>query len=87
MGLREYRKFKREEELKESETISFLMNKINELEKEVAELKEQKTIYVQPTGLTEDEKKKMKAIQDQKTKPEDFISMFTEDLQEFTPNV
>ena len=81
MGLKDYRKYKKEQELKESETISFLIKRIEKLEAEV-----QLLATGRPSGFTEDEKAKIKAIQDKKTKPEDFIQMFTGDLEEFNPN-
>ena len=85
MGLGDYRKYKREQELKNSETISLLIKRIEELEKEVALLKQ--ATEVPPVKIfTDAEKKAIKDIQDKKTKPEDFIEMFTGDLEEFNPN-
>lgn len=84
MGLKDYRKFKREQELKESETISFLLIEIGKLKEEVENLKAQ--LSAPAINITDDEKKKIKMAQDGKTKPEDFIKLFTTDLEEFNPN-
>lgn len=88
MGLRDYRKYKKEQELKDSETISLLLKRIDELEKKVAELEKRPMHYVSSgyEKLTEDEKKKVKMAQDGKTKPEDFIKLFTGEIEEFNPN-
>lgn len=83
MGMREYKKFKREQELKESETISLLIKEVEELKARVSSLE---AVLQAAPKLSEDEKKKIKVLQDKKTKPEDFISMFTGDLEEFNPN-
>lgn len=81
MGLSDYKKYKREKELKESETISFLIKRIEKLEQEVKLLS-----LGNQSGFSKDDEAKIKAIQDKKTKPEDFIKMFTGDLEDFNPN-
>lgn len=87
MGLRDYRKYKKEQELKGSETISLLLKRIDELEKKVAELEKRSTPSASSYDkLSEEEKKKIKAVQDGKTKPEDFIKLFTGNIEEFNPN-
>ena len=86
MGLKDYRKYKREQELKESETISLLFQAIEKLNMEVAQLKEERTVFVKANNLTDEEKKTIQQIQEAKGKPEDVIKLFTNDLQEFDPN-
>ena len=86
MGLKDYRKYKREQELKESETISLLFQAIEKLNMEVAQLKEERTVFVKANNLTEEEKKTIQRIQESKGKPEDVIKLFANDLQEFDPN-
>ena len=86
MGLKDYRKYKREQELKESETISLLFQEIERLNMEVAQLKEERTVFVKANNLTEEEKKTIQQIHEAKGKPEDVIKLFTNDLQEFDPN-
>ena len=92
MGLKDYRKFKREQELKDSETISFLVNEISTLNNEIRMLKgeiellKKQNQFVQAPVLDEKEKEKIKAMFDSKTKPEDFIKLFADDIEEFNPN-
>ncbi len=85
MGLRDYRKYKKELDLKNSETISFLTKRIEELENEVKELKSQRTTIVKTEKMSEKDKARLKALQE-KTSPQDFINLFTDDLEEFDPN-
>ena len=87
MGLSDYKKYKFEKQLKDSETISFLLKKIDELEKKVVELSTTEPKVARGyDSLSEDEKKKIRMAIEKKTKPEDFINLFTGDLQEFNPN-
>lgn len=83
MGLSDYRKYKKEQELKGSETISSLRNEIEQLKKEIAELK---SIYVAPKVFTKEEEDKIKKIQENVAKPREIIEMFATDLEEFNPN-
>ena len=90
MGLSDYRKYKREKELKESETVSFLMKRIDELEKRIADLENPDVEHVKVmssyNNLSDEEKTKIKMAVDKQTKPEDFVKMFTGGEQEFNPN-
>ena len=86
MGLRDYRKYKREQELKESGVISDLYTKIKELEEQIKDLKAQRYVKSGYDNLSEDDKKKIKMALDKQTKPEDFIGLFTGNIEEFNPN-
>ena len=83
MGLKEFRKWKKEKELQESETIVTLLKRIDDLEKRLKKLEGMEPL---PVHLTADEKTKMKMAQDKATKPQDFINLFTGNLEEFNPN-
>lgn len=88
MGLADYKKFKREQELKESDYIQSLNKKIEDLTSMVENLTKEvellKSKNVVP--LTKEEKEEVKKAQALKGKPEDFVELFTKDLQEFNPN-
>ncbi len=85
MGLSDYKKYKFDKQVQESELILSLLNRIESLEKKVEFLEGRLAAFEIPakTPLTEDEKKKLKMLQDEKTKPEDFIKLFTGDIEEF----
>lgn len=88
MGLKNYKQYRFEQKIKESETISKLQNKINELEAQVKTLLESQA---KPTptssydNLTEKEKKFIKEAAERSIKPEDVIKQFAGNLQEFDP--
>ena len=82
MGLRDYKRWKKEEELKTSETILSLEKRIAELELKLQQLETPVVV----NHISAEDKKKMKMAQDAATKPQDFINLFTGDLEEFNPN-
>lgn len=93
MGLADYKKYKFENQLKESEIISFLLNKVEELEKELLEVKkmipaehEDNKKISNYDNLSPEEKKAIKDIAERSVKPADFIKQFTGDLEEFDPH-
>lgn len=86
MGLSEFKKWKFEKKLKESELYASLVKEIESLKAEVAALKAREEAIPTPKKFTDSQMKTMKSEQDKKAKPEDFINLFTGNIQEFNPN-
>lgn len=86
MGLGDYKKYKFEKQLRESEVISFLLKKVEELENRLdsqPKVVEKKSSY---ESLSEEERKMIKDIADKSIKPEDVIKQFAGNLEEFNPH-
>lgn len=88
MGLRDYKKYKFEMKLKESEVISYLLDKVEFLEKKLAAYETTPNVAKRSNYeyLTDEEKKIIKQMAEKSTKPEDVIKQFSGELQEFNPH-
>lgn len=94
MGLmKEYREFKAKKKAEkmlslvlESEPYKELLAKIALLEQEVALLKKKNNSTKLPNGITEKDIKKLEAMTDGRTTPEDFVKLFADEREEFYPN-
>jgi len=92
MGLKAYRKYRRSEEIRDflayygiSESDLRYLHEALSIVKALKSRADEKPIEAKPAP-SEEQKKEFKERKEKALKPEDIVSMFADDVEEFYPN-